>query len=442
MMDSCSQASLAIQSGHREECLTWSTDPAAQTARQTAQQWCSVPTPLSPSDEGADSEVMTPGSALLYNSSFGSSVMRLPDPAASASVVMVESQASQVVEILSEIAEMSRAQRRSAAELKEERRSLAIREAAMRAECEEAQSLMQRLQAEVVQRKSASFEAESLSAELDEERQRSHAQRQAARKMRQRYERKLQEQAEELRRVLQNAEYREEVQEAAISDLQMRLRLVGETEERSAAHEAAEPLAAQDAHIEPPPLVFEAPLQDGSLPSALESTRRRLFSPTMVLTPTSTTGEMAQGVFESTIEQSASTGSLLATSNLEPLTVVAQDHAEASAAETCGTLQQAALQESPPIGMVAEKVSIFEQRCHTPTQGAVPAALRRGPRSAPVPTPFGSTRIWREEGRLDDPEFTKRQGAIQGGQPDPGGWQGTGERAKEEAAFRTPAFIN
>merc|ERR1739845_87567 len=59
--------------------------------------------------------------------------------------------------------------------------------------------------------------------------------------------------------------------------------------------------------------------------------------------------------------------------------------------------------ESPPRGCVAEKVSLFEQRCTTPSSqtgslntprqlgtGAVPEALRRGPRGAPVPTPTGA----------------------------------------------------
>lgn len=387
-------------------CLAaWSSDPGAQTARQTAMHWYSgAVVPTSPDEDGA-SEVMTPGTGLLHTS-YNSSVVRVQDPAASAAaMMMVESQASQVVEILGEIAEASRVQQRSAAELEEERRLLAVREAAMRTECEEAQGIMMRLQAEIDQKQSARFEAESLSAELDEERQKSHAQRQAARRMRQRYEGKLEEQAEELRRVLETAEYRERVQEATIGDLERRLRLISENEEQRAAHEAAA-ASTQDATLQALPLVLEAPVQEGSMPSALESTRRRLFSPTVVLTPTSTAGEMVQWLFENT-EHSMSTGSLLATSsNLEPLTEMAQDNNDALVADpptqpktpqdtadvvtADPSTQPKTPQESPPVGLVAEKVSMFEQRCHTPTQG-VPVALRRGPRS--VPTPFGSSRV-------------------------------------------------
>uniref|UniRef100_A0A7S2DRG9 Uncharacterized protein n=1 Tax=Alexandrium andersonii TaxID=327968 RepID=A0A7S2DRG9_9DINO len=359
-------------------CLAaWSSDPGAQTARQSALQWfCGPAGPVTPDK----------------------------DPAASAAtVMMLESQASQVVEILGEIAEASRAQRRSAAELEQERHQLAAREAALRSECEEAQGFMKRLQAEVEQKQSARFEAESLSAELDEERQKSHAQRQAARRMRQRFERRIEEQAEELRRVLETAEYRERVQEATIGDLERRLSLVREAEEQKAASRPPTS-SGQDGTLQALPLVLEAPIHEGSMPSALESTRRRLFSPTVVLTPTSTTGgEMVGWLFENTIEHSISTGSLLATSNieplvttsnLEPLTEKVQENPEAATAEP--SAQPKTPKEAPPVGLVAEKVSIFEQRCHTPTQG-VPAALRRGPRS--VPTPFGSSRVWQDEGR-------------------------------------------
>jgi len=372
-------------------CLAaWCGDPDAQTARHPGHWYGGTSVAMTPDEDGA-SEVMTPGTGLLHTS-YNSSVVRAQDPNASAAAMfMVESQASQVVEILGEIAEMSRAQRLSAAELEEERRHLAVREAAMRMECEEAQGLMKRLQAEVDQRRHARFEAESFSAELEEERQKSHAQRQAARRMRQRYERKLEEQAEELRRVLETAEYREQVQEATIGDLERRLSLVGETEEHSAAN-VASASSGQDT-LQALPLVLEAPIQEASMPSVLESTRRRLFSPTVVLTPTSTAGEMMQWLFEGTIEHSTSAGSLLATSNLEPLVESTQDNVEnVVPADQCA--QEKTPKEAPPVGLVAEKVSIFEQRCHTPTQG-VPAALRRGPRS--VPTPFGSTRVFQDD---------------------------------------------
>jgi len=60
--------------------------------------------------------------------------------------------------------------------------------------------------------------------------------------------------------------------------------------------------------------------------------------------------------------------------------------------------------EAPPPGCVAEKVSIFEQRCHTPAtppQGPatpIPDALRHGPRSEPVPTPIGRQQRRSHEG--------------------------------------------
>jgi len=62
--------------------------------------------------------------------------------------------------------------------------------------------------------------------------------------------------------------------------------------------------------------------------------------------------------------------------------------------------------EAPPPGCVAEKVSIFEQRCQTPTppQGPatpIPEALRHGPRSEPVPTPIGRQQRRSNEGLID-----------------------------------------
>lgn len=67
-----------------------------------------------------------------------------------------------------------------------------------------------------------------------------------------------------------------------------------------------------------------------------------------------------------------------------------------SAARTTATSGRG-VKESPPRGCVAEKVSIFEQRCQTPKHGGMPAVLRRGPNCAPVPTPLGSGRRLREE---------------------------------------------
>lgn len=60
--------------------------------------------------------------------------------------------------------------------------------------------------------------------------------------------------------------------------------------------------------------------------------------------------------------------------------------------------------ETPPRGLVAEKVSIFEKRSQSPRspRGNAPGALRRGPQGATIPTPLGSggpqntTRTWRE----------------------------------------------
>mmetsp|Transcript_131927 Transcript_131927/g.246697 ORF Transcript_131927/g.246697 Transcript_131927/m.246697 type:complete len:892 (-) Transcript_131927:148-2823(-) len=71
-----------------------------------------------------------------------------------------------------------------------------------------------------------------------------------------------------------------------------------------------------------------------------------------------------------------------------------------------GTARSSRLgKETPPRGLVAEKVSIFEKRSQSPKspRNAAPGPLRRGPQGATVPTPLGSanlqqnaTRLWRE----------------------------------------------
>lgn len=67
-----------------------------------------------------------------------------------------------------------------------------------------------------------------------------------------------------------------------------------------------------------------------------------------------------------------------------------------------GSLTPGASWEAPPRGCVAEKVSIFEQRCQTPGSAtrsqrpSLPEALRRGPRSQPVSTPLGPQRQRRD----------------------------------------------
>mmetsp|Transcript_35606 Transcript_35606/g.82701 ORF Transcript_35606/g.82701 Transcript_35606/m.82701 type:complete len:498 (-) Transcript_35606:109-1602(-) len=347
--------------------------------------------------------------------------------------------AREVIEILGEIAEVSRAERRSAAELQE---------ASLRAECEESQFLIERFRAEAAEKQHAEEAVALVTAELEEERQRSRTQRQAARRMRQRYERKMEEQAEELRRVVETSEYREQMQQATIQELERRLRESINAEEHCAAGASATTVR-KSTGFEPPRLVLEAslappelepagalevPLQDG-----VESTRRRLFSPSVVQDPSprrcgsflALANLTLQGwLFENSIEHSLSTGSLFATTTLEPLTETLTetlpDEADACGAQHPDTPQVARaaseprdlhnaeaasqrresprkslprkVQETPPAGLVAEKVSIFERCCKTPVRG-VPAALRRGPHSAPVPTPLGNSRVWRDDTR-------------------------------------------
>merc|ERR1719410_765011 len=96
----------------------------------------------------------------------------------------MESRASEVIAILSEIAEMSRAQHESAAELREERRRLADREARCRLQEQETQRALLRLEAEVAAREHFAEEARVMAGELEEERQKTRSQRQAARRMR------------------------------------------------------------------------------------------------------------------------------------------------------------------------------------------------------------------------------------------------------------------
>jgi len=215
--------------------------------------------------------------------------------------------------------------------------------------------------------------------------------------------------------------------------------------------------------------------------ASVDSARRRLFSPSVTDLQTSAAGDMMHWLFDGSMEGSLSTGSLVATSNLETLVEVPQEGLDACSSEgfplecrqqveavlahptsvnptlpltltlpsppqplsspapsppspspiamtepvppralseprhlqasarvaatsprRCGSARRNAVKESPPRGCVAEKVSIFEQRCQSPVNSSVPAVLRRGPRAAPVPTPLGRGRAGRrtEQRRL------------------------------------------
>merc|ERR1719195_1450335 len=137
----------------------------------------------------------------------------------------MESRASEVIAILSEIAEMSRAQHESAAELREERRRLAEREAMCHLQEQETRRALLRLEAEVAAREHFAEEARVMAGELEEERQKTRSQRQAARRMRARYDRQLEERDEQMRKNSEAAQCREQCQEAQISRLTQQLQL-------------------------------------------------------------------------------------------------------------------------------------------------------------------------------------------------------------------------
>jgi len=371
----------------------------------------------------------------------------------------MESRASEVIAILSEIAEMSRAQHESAAELREERRRLAEREAMCHLQEQETQRALLRLEAEVAARERFAEEARVMAGELEEERQKTRSQRQAARRMRARYDRQLQERDEQMRKVSEDAECREQRQEAQISRLTQQLQLL-----------TSQVFTVPNGQLAPPHLSLECVTAAASVDSA----RRRLFSPSVTDLQTSTAGDMMHWLFDGSMEGSLSTGSLVATSNLETLVEVAQEGSDvctreglplesrqqvepvlphtasvnptlpltltlpsppqpssspapsppspspiamtepvpsralseprclqasarlpATSPRRCGSARRNAMKESPPRGCVAEKVSIFEQRCQSPVNSGVPAVLRRGPRAAPVPTPLGRGRAGR-----------------------------------------------
>lgn len=98
----------------------------------------------------------------------------------------------------------------------------------------------------------------------------------------------------------------------------------------------------------------------------------------------------------------------------EPRYLQASARVPATSPRRCGSARRNAVKESPPRGCVAEKVSIFEQRCQSPVSSGVPAVLRRGPRAAPVPTPLGRGRAGRRaEQRRPCGQPPTRPGATQ-----------------------------
>jgi len=97
----------------------------------------------------------------------------------------------------------------------------------------------------------------------------------------------------------------------------------------------------------------------------------------------------------------------------EPRYLQASARVPATSPRRCGSARRNVVKESPPRGCVAEKVSIFEQRCQSPVNCGVPAVLRRGPRAAPVPTPLGRGRAGRRvEQRRPCDQPAARQGAT------------------------------
>lgn len=287
-------------------------------------------------------------------------------PGTAISTAMFETRAVEVIQILADVAELSRAQRRTASELQAERRRLMGSEAALRAECRQAEEMAHRFRAE----------ADDLYKQLHEEKLRCHEERRAARRTYKRYERRLEEQDEEMRCLLERSERHERTQEAKICELTQRLRSADEAEERRAASEVVEAAEAAAAALREVVLLHA---RAGELREAPD-----------ILGGAAASTSVDIGTETKLMVQSSPLAS--------PVTASSADIAAGSPPQPHRRGR-----------FVAEKVSIFERRCQSPqntiiptprctvgmggtSSGSIPEALRSGPQGLPVPTPFSGGR--------------------------------------------------
>lgn len=262
----------------------------------------------------------------------------------------VESRASQIMGILGQIRDLNLAQQQSEREYKAEQCRL---EQTVSEERQRTEELSQQLWEESAQQRLLTEEVDTYRKQLEEERQKSQVKSEAARRMCfALFEQKFEERDAEFRKVLEEAQQREQVQEARIAELTEQLSQVSEQKAADSIRRRLFPAAMVPDAALVPSVSVNIPVQQQTDADAQ---------------PSSHDNELAD--FESTQQQD------YAAITITPPKVG---------------------KESPPRGCVAEKVNIFEHKLTTP--GSLSELLKRGPRAAAVPTPCSAGRHVRSTG--------------------------------------------